>query len=106
MLLARGHRVCALSRSGSAHRVPAGAEVVEGHALESATFAGEVAPADTFVHLIGTPHPNPFKAASFRSVDLRSVDAAIDAARAGSVRHFVYLSVAQPAPVMRAYIEA
>ena len=86
--------------------MPAGAAVVEGDALESATFADAVAPADTFVHLIGTAHPNPFKAASFKSVDLRSVEAAIRAARSGGVQHFVYLSVAQPAPVMLAYIEA
>jgi uncharacterized protein YbjT (DUF2867 family) len=37
-------------------------------------------------------------------VDLPSVDAALAAALAARVRHFVYVSVAQPAPVMRAYI--
>lgn len=104
VLLQRGHRVRALARQGSARGLPAGVEVIEGDALDAATFAGAVAPADTLVHLIGTPHPGPHKAASFRAVDLPSVDAALTAARSGRVRHFVYVSVAQPAPVMRAYI--
>ena len=56
------------------------------------------------MHLIGTPHPSPAKAASFPDVDLASVDAALAAASAAGIRHFVYLSVAQSAPVMHAYI--
>jgi len=55
---------------------------------------------------VGTPHPNPSKAAEFERVDLASARAAVDAAKAERVRHFVYVSVAQPAPVMRAYIAA
>lgn len=103
-LLARGHEVRALARPGSAQRVPAGARVVPGDALAAETFADAVAGADTLVHLVGTPHPSPAKAASFRAVDLPSVDAALAAARRGGVGHLVYLSVAQPAPVMQAYI--
>ena len=104
-LLARGHAVRALARRSSLHRVPPGATIVEGDALNTATFAHGIAPADTFVHLVGTPHPNPLRSASFRSVDLRSVEAAVVAAKIAGIAHFVYLSVAQPAPVMRAYIE-
>jgi uncharacterized protein YbjT (DUF2867 family) len=37
-------------------------------------------------------------------VDLPSIRASIEAALAGAVRHLVYVSVAHPAPVMRAYI--
>ena len=103
-LLARGHAVRALARPGSAGRVPAGAQVVLGEALVAASFAEAVAPADTLVHLVGTPHPSPAKAASFRAVDLPSVDAALAAARRAGIAHFVYVSVAQPAPVMQAYI--
>jgi uncharacterized protein YbjT (DUF2867 family) len=103
-LLARGHRVRALARQESRSRVPAGAETVTGNALDAASFAGAIAPADTLVHLIGTPHPGPGKAASFRAVDLVSVDAALAAAASAGVGHFVYLSVAQPAPVMHAYL--
>ncbi len=102
-LLARGHAVKALVRAGSERRLPPGASAVPGDALDAATFA--VPAQSTFVHLVGTPHPNPSKAAQFRSVDLRSVAAAVQAARRDGARHFVYVSVAHPAPVMRAYIE-
>jgi uncharacterized protein YbjT (DUF2867 family) len=104
VLLGRGHSVRALARQTSIDGVPAGAEVVVGNALEAETFSGAVPPADTLVHLVGTPHPSPAKAASFRAVDLPSVNAALAAARAGRIAHFVYVSVAQPAPVMQAYI--
>ncbi len=103
-LLTRGHRVRALTRKESVDRVPHGAEVVIGNALDATTFLNAVAPADTVVHLIGTPHPSPAKAASFRAVDLPSVDAALTAAQAAGVNHFIYVSVAHPAPVMQAYI--
>jgi uncharacterized protein YbjT (DUF2867 family) len=78
---------------------------VPGDALDSASFAAEVPGADTWVHLIGVAHPAPWKGEQFRAVDLASVRAAIAAAVPAGVRHFVYLSVAQPAPVMRAYLE-
>jgi uncharacterized protein YbjT (DUF2867 family) len=103
-LLRRGHDVRALARRQSVQHIPAGAQTVVGNVLEPETFADAVAPADTLVHLVGTPHPSPAKAASFRAVDLPSVEAALAAARAARIAHFVYLSVAQPAPVMQAYI--
>jgi uncharacterized protein YbjT (DUF2867 family) len=105
-LVARGHRVRALTRPASAHRLPAGCEPVPGDALQRATFVGAIAPCDTLVHLVGTPHPSPSKAAEFRSVDLASAREAFAAAAGAGVRHVVYVSVAQPAPVMRAYVEA
>jgi uncharacterized protein YbjT (DUF2867 family) len=104
-LLERGHRVRALARPESIARIPKGADVVTGNALDSSAWQAQIAPADTFVHLIGTPHPNPRKAAEFRSIDLVSIRAAVDAARAAAIRHFVYVSVAHPAPVMHAFIE-
>ena len=104
-LIERGHSVRALSRAGSETRLPAGSHLVTGNALESGTWAERVAPADTFVHLIGTPRPNPSKAREFRDVDLASIRAGIEAAVRGRVRHFIYVSVAHPAPVMKAYIE-
>lgn len=103
-LLARGHAVSALARAGSAARVPAGAKLVIGDALDAASFTAAIAPADTLIHLVGTPHPSPTKAASFNSVDLRSVTAAVQAAGSAGIRHFIYVSVAQPAPVMASYI--
>src|SRR5271169_4884991 len=102
-LLRRGHRVRALARPGSESKVPSGCEVVEGDALRAETYASRVAPADTFVHLIGVAHPNPRKAAEFREIDLKSCHEAVRAATDSGVRHFVYLSVARPAPVMQEY---
>jgi uncharacterized protein YbjT (DUF2867 family) len=105
-LLARGHRVRALARPGSEERLPSGCDVRTGNALDAATFASAVAPADTFVQLVGTPHPSPAKAKEFVAVDLASVAASAAAAGGAGVGHFVYVSVAHPAPVMHAYIAA
>jgi uncharacterized protein YbjT (DUF2867 family) len=105
-LLARGHRVKGLARQPSADRLPAGAEPVVGDALDASSFAAAIPPCDTLVHLVGTPHPNPRQAAEFDRVDLASVVAAVAAAARARVDHFVYVSVAQPAPVMRAYVAA
>ena len=92
-------------RAESAGRVPVGATSVVGNALDASTFAPAVTAADTIVHLVGTPHPSPKKAAEFRRVDLPSILASVEAARRAGVPHLVYVSVAHPAPVMHAYIE-
>jgi uncharacterized protein YbjT (DUF2867 family) len=102
-LLMRGHRVIALVRPSARDRLPAGCEAVIGDALDRATFQHHVAPADTFVQLVGVAHPGPSKAAQFREVDLVSVTQSAAAAAQAGVRHFVYVSVAHPAPVMKAY---
>jgi uncharacterized protein YbjT (DUF2867 family) len=96
--------VRALVRPGSERRLPAGCEAVPGNALDAATFASQVAPADTLVHLVGISHPAPWKERQFREVDLASVRASVAAAQEAHVGHIVYLSVAQPAPVMRSYV--
>lgn len=103
-LLTRGHQVRALVRPGSEAKLPPGCRPVTGNALDSSTFAGQVKGADIWVHLIGVPHPSPWKGDQFRAVDLASVRAAVEAARPAGIRHFIYLSVAQPAPIMRAYL--
>jgi len=105
-LLARGHRVRALARPASLPRVPDGAQALAGDALDAASIASVLRPGDTLVQLVGTPHPSPRKAAEFVRVDLASARAAADAARRVGVEHFVYVSVAQPAPVMQAYLAA
>ncbi len=105
-LVSRGHTVRALARAGSEGRLPAGVQVVGGDALHGISYAARVAPADTFVHLVGVSHPSPAKAQQFLSVDLASVAAAVPAAVTAGIRHFIYVSVAHPAPVMQAYIAA
>jgi uncharacterized protein YbjT (DUF2867 family) len=103
-LLERGHRVRALVRAGSERRVAAGCEAVTGDALRAAAFSRLVERGSTVVHLVGTPKPAPWKARQFREVDLPAAIAAIDAAHEAGAGHFVYVSVAHPAPVMKAYI--
>jgi nucleoside-diphosphate-sugar epimerase len=105
-LVTRGHKVRALVRPSSAGRLPAGVGPVFGNALDADSYTDEVPPADTFVQLVGTPHPAPRKAAEFSRVDLPSGLAAVNASVAAHVRHLVYVSVAHPAPVMQEYVAA
>lgn len=104
LLIARGHEVRVLVRPGSERKVPAGAILIPGNALDSASFAQKIAPADTFVHLTGVAHPAPWKEKAFRAVDLASLRASGSAAASAGISHFIYVSVAHPAPVMKAYI--
>ena len=101
----RGHRVRALARPGSEARLPPGCEVVIGDALRHETFADQVPLADALLQLVGTPSPSPTRAAEFERIDFVSARESIRAAGAVGVRHFVYVSVAQPAPIMRAYVD-
>jgi uncharacterized protein YbjT (DUF2867 family) len=103
-LMERGHRVRALARRGSEARVPVGAQVVTGDALDATTFVGALSPDDTLVHLVGTPHPSPSKATEFQRVDLPSIRASVAAAQEASIAHLVYVSVGHPAPMMKDYI--
>jgi uncharacterized protein YbjT (DUF2867 family) len=103
-LLRRGHLVRGLVRPGSEHRLQPGCEGVTGNPLDAASYRDRVAPADTFVQLVGVTHPSPAKAAQFRAVDLVAAKAGIAAAAAAGVSHFLYVSVAHPAPMMHEYI--
>ncbi len=103
-LLERGHRVRAVVRPGSEKKLCAGCDPVPGDALAGKSYAGAAAGCDTLVHLVGTPHPAPWKAGQFRAVDRVSALEAIRVARERGIGNFVYLSVAHPAPTMHAYI--
>jgi uncharacterized protein YbjT (DUF2867 family) len=104
-LLGRDHQVKALVRQASEEKLPNGVTRVTGDALKRGSYTECVRGSDTFVHLIGVPHPSPAKAKEFREVDLVSVQVAVNAACDAGIRHFVYLSVAHPAPVMHAFIQ-
>ena len=105
-LLRRGHRVRALAREGSPGRLPEDAS----GSSETPWTRDLRRPASRrptrCCSLVGVAHPSPAKAAEFRSVDLASASASAKAAAAAGISHIVYVSVAQPAPVMKAYVEA
>ncbi len=105
-LVGRGHLVKGLARQSSEGRLAAGVGAVVGDPLDGATYRDSVAGCDTMVHLVGVSHPSPAKAVQFRAIDLVSARQAIAVAAEAEVRHFVYVSVAHPAPVMREYIAA
>lgn len=104
-LVKRGHEIRALAREGSQAKLPSGCEVVVGNALDKNSFDKHVRPGDIFVQLVGVPHPSPAKTRQFREIDLVSIRQSAAAAVEARVDHFVYLSVAHPAPVMKAFIE-
>ena len=96
VLIEDGHRVYALVRRGSETKLAPQAVPVIGNALDASTFVGAIPTDATLVHLVGTPHPNPRKAAEFQRVDLASICASAAAAQQAGVRHLVYVSVAIP----------
>ena len=94
----------AVVRETSRGKLPAGCNAIIGDALDERSYAEHVAGCDVFVHLVGVAHPSPAKAAEFQAVDLASIRAAVAAATNAGSPHFVYVSVAHPAPMMKDYI--
>ena len=103
-LVTRGHAVRAIVRAGSEGKVPEGAEVVVGDVRSRESVAPHVPRDGVVVHLVGTPHPSPSKAAEFEALDYVAAHECVAAAKTSGARHLVYVSVAHPAPIMRAYI--
>lgn len=102
-LHAHGFDVIALIRQQSRAKLPWNCTPVTADALDGNSYRKFVEGAGTFVHLVGVSHPSPSKAKQFREIDLKAGLEAIRVAREVEIEHFVYLSVAQPAPVMRSY---
>ncbi len=103
-LLERNHRVRALARPGSERKLPPGCEAVPGNALDPSSYADRISPSTTFVQMVGVAHPSPAKSAEFQSIDRVSALGAVSAAKRAGIQHFIYISVAQPAPMMKSYI--
>ena len=101
-LVARGYGVTALIRREVP--LPAGVRGELTDPFQPDTLAGLISPGSTLIHLIGAKSPAPWKKAQFRAIDLGSALASIAAACRAQVAHFIYLSVAQPAPMMKDYI--
>jgi len=104
LLLERNHHVRALVRPNSKSKLPSHCEVVTGNALDANTYRQLIRPCDTFIHLVGVAHPSPAKAAQFREIDLVSARESINVCAELEMRHLIYLSVAQPAPIMKDYV--
>jgi uncharacterized protein YbjT (DUF2867 family) len=103
ILLERGHEVRALTRIPSVIKLPPGCHPVFGSAV-SGGYDSHVPQGCTFVHLVGVSHPSPAKAEQFRTIDLAALRVSVAAAVKAQARHFVFVSVAHPAPAMKAYI--
>jgi uncharacterized protein YbjT (DUF2867 family) len=104
LLAKRGHQLKAIVRPGSAPKIPGGVSVITADPLSENSYTEVIRGCDTFIHLIGVAHPSPAKAAQFRAIDLPSIQVAVKAARDAGIRHFIYLSVAQPASMMQAFL--
>jgi uncharacterized protein YbjT (DUF2867 family) len=104
-LCRRRFDVACLARPRSIAKVPQGCRAVAADVLDARTYKHAVPAGSTFVHLVGVPHPAPWKGEAFRAVDLVSLQQSVAAAVEAGVAHFVYVGVAHPAPVMKAFIE-
>ena len=102
---ARGHSITAVVRRGSEGKLPLTSTPLVANVLEGDSYASSVTAQHTFVQLTGVAHPSPAKARQFVEVDQKSALEGIRVARDAGVLHFVYVSVAQPAPTMHAYVE-
>jgi len=105
-LLERGHGITALARPESQSKLAPGCMPVLGNALDGDSYAQSIGACDTFVQLVGVAHPSPAKAREFVEIDQKSAMEAIRVAEQARIAHFIYVSVAHPAPMMHAYIEA
>jgi len=104
LLVNAGFNVNALVRKGSEHKLPECCTAITGNALDSSSYTEYVKGCDTFIHLIGVSHPGPGKEKEFNEIDLVSITEAVKAAKLAGVKKFIYLSVAEPAPVMKEFI--
>ncbi len=104
-LLAKGHEVYALARKGSEIKLPEGCNVIIGDALKAETFHDKIFPCDTFIQLTGVAHPGPGKDNLFREIDLASVTASVKNAKEAGIKNFIYISVTNPSPFLKAYVD-
>lgn len=105
MLVKHNHSVYCLVREKSINKLPEGCKPIIGNALNHNTYKEKIFPSDTFIHLVGVSHPNPSKADQFRRIDLVSLQQSAEASVAAGIKHFIYISVAHPAPLMKEYIK-
>jgi uncharacterized protein YbjT (DUF2867 family) len=104
LLLERGYAIKALVRNGSENKLPKGCDYVIANPFNAKSFVSEIPAGATFIQLLGVAHPSPKKKEQFRTIDLASAKASALAAREASIKHFIYVSVAQtPTKIMKDY---
>lgn len=105
LLLDSGFEVTALVRKGSEQKPDKRCNVMIGNALDSSTYLHHMKEGSVFIHLIGVAHPGPGKEKEFLEIDKVSIEEAVKAAVSAHASQFIYLSVAEPAPLMKEFIE-
>lgn len=104
ILLKDGYTVRTVVRKGSQKKVVPGCYYSVANPLAPETFQSDVPENAIFIQLLGVSHPGPRKKELFYSIDLKSVEASVQAATTARVSHFIYVSVAQtPTSVMKDY---
>jgi uncharacterized protein YbjT (DUF2867 family) len=96
ILLAKEYKVKALVRKSSENKLPEGCDFVIANPFDAESFAKEIPASATFIQLLGVTHPSPKKKEQFKIIDLASAKASACAAQKAGVKHFIYVSVAQP----------
>lgn len=105
LLIKQNHFVQCLVREKSINKLPAGCVPIFGNALDNKSYIENISLSDVFIHLVGVSHPNPSKKDQFRKIDLVSLKQSVEASAALGIKHFIYVSVAHPAPLMKDYIK-
>jgi len=105
VLIKNGFNITALVRNKSKSAFSSDCNIVEGNALNKDSYKNFLTSNNTFIHLIGVSHPGPGKKDEFKKIDLKSIEEAVNCAAEFGIKHFIYLSVAHPAPVMKEFIE-
>jgi nucleoside-diphosphate-sugar epimerase len=103
-LLEHNHSVTCLVRKESINKLHEASKPIIGNVLDNNSYKEKIYPADTFIHLVGVSHPNPSKGEQFRKIDLLSLKQSVEASVESGIKHFIYMSVAHPAPLMKEYI--
>ena len=101
----QNHFVQCLVREKSINKLPAGCVPVFGNALDNKSYIENIRFSDIFIHLVGVSHPNPSKKDQFRKIDSVSLKQSVEVSSALGIKHFIYVSVAHPAPLMKDYIK-
>jgi len=103
-LVATGHKVRALVRRGSEHKlaVEKDIEVHIGNATDAASLDGALAGCDAVIHLVGIIREFPGKGITFQRLHVEATRNLIEAAETQGVKRFVHMSANGVRPAAKA----